>query len=352
MIIIDGRMGEGGGQILRTALSCSVLTGLPIKIVNIRANRKNPGLAAQHLTAVKAVSKLCDADVTGAELRSREIEFYPGKISGTSFKCDVGTAGSIMLIFQTVLYPLLFGKSRTSVKLHGGTHVEWSPSFHYICETFLPIIRMMGIRAGLELERAGFYPKGGGSIRGLISSIDTEVNINPMQFKERGEIKRIKLITYTADLPENVPTREIAEFRKIIGYLPMKPEIIKEKGTANNPGNMLLLVLHYENGLAGFQSLAERGKRAETLAREVVRDYRMFEPSGASVDEHLADQLILPCILANGESTYTTPKVTKHLTTNAEVVKMFFPKIEIKIDGEQESFGKITINSPGYKNLL
>ena len=119
-----------------------------------------------------------------------------------------------------------------------------------------------------------------------------------------------------------------------------------------NPGNLLLLVLQYENGLAGFQSLAERGKRAETLAREVVKDYRMFDTSGASVDEHLADQLILPCILAQGESSYTTSKITKHLTTNAEVVKMFFPKIEIKIGGELESFGKITINSPGYKNLL
>ena len=352
MIVIDGMMGEGGGQILRTSLTCSVLTGSPIKIVNIRANRKNPGLAAQHLTAVKAARKLCDANVTGAELRSKEIEFYPGKITCSSFKCDVGTAGSIMLNFQTVLYPLLFGKSRTSVELRGGTHVQWSPSFHYICETFLPIIRMMGIRAGLELDRPGFYPKGGGKVRGLISSIDAETDINPLQFQERGELKRIKLITYTADLPDNVPVREIAEFRKIIGYLPMKPEIIKEKGTADNPGNVLLMVLQYENGIAGFQSLAERGKRAETLAREVVRDYRMFETSGASVDEHLADQLILPCILAQGESFYTTSKITKHLTTNAEVVKMFFPEIEIKIDGEPESFGKITINSPGYKNLL
>ncbi|MCD4657501.1 MAG: RNA 3'-terminal phosphate cyclase [Planctomycetes bacterium] len=352
MIVIDGRMGEGGGQILRTALSCSVLTGSPINIGNIRANRKNPGLAAQHLTAVKAAARICDAGVTGDTLRSREIEFYPGKVTGTSFKCDVGTAGSLMLVFQTVLYPLLFGKARTSLKLQGGTHVEWSPSFHYICETYLPALRTMGIHAGLELERPGFYPKGGGKIRGLISSIDPEVNINPLQFQERGELKHIKLMTYTADLPEHVPAREIAEFRKIIGYLPMKPEIIKLKGTADNPGNMLLLVLQYEDGMAGFQSIAKLGKRAETLAREVVRDYRAFADSEASVDGHLADQLILPCILAEGESSYTTPKVSMHLSTNAEVAKMFFPKVEINIEGEQESFGKITINSPGYKNLL
>ena len=352
MIVIDGRMGDGGGQILRTSLSCSVLTGTPIKIVNIRANRKNPGLAAQHLTAVKAAAKLCDASVTGVQLYSREIEFYPGKVTGTSFKCDVGTAGSLMLVFQTILYPLLFGKARTSVKLQGGTHVEWSPSFHYICETFLLVLRNMGIRAGLELERPGFYPKGGGKVRGLISSIDIELDLNPLQFKERGELKHIKLITYTSDLPENVPAREIAEFRKTIGYLQKKPEIIKLKGTADNPGNLLLLVLQYENGMAGFQSLAKRGKRAETLAREVVRDYRAFADSEASVDGHLADQLILPCILANGESTYSTPNVTTHLSTNAQVARMFFPKVEINIDGEQESFGKITINSPGYKNLL
>jgi len=350
MIIIDGRMGEGGGQILRSALSCSILTGKAIKIVNIRANRKNPGLAAQHLTCVKAAGKICDAGITGAELRSKQIEFYPGKITGSSFKCDVGTAGSVMLIFQTVLYPLLLGASRTSIKLIGGTHVEWSPSFHYINEIFLPILRTMGIKTGLELERAGFFPKGGGKVQGLVASLLEDVK--PLRLEQRGEVKHMKLMTFTADLPENVPTREVSEFRRTIGYLPRKPEIVRSKGTANNPGNVFLFSVEYENGFAGFQSIAKRGKRAETLAREVVKDYRLFSDSGATVDASLADQLILPCVFAEGESVYTTPRVTKHLTTNAEVVKMFFPDVKIEIEGTQDSFGKVTINSPGYKNLL
>ena len=350
MIVIDGRMGEGGGQILRSALSCSVLTGKAIKIVNIRANRQKPGLAAQHLTAVKSAGKLCDAQITSAEIGSKQIEFVPGKLMGASFRCDVGTAGSTMMVFQTILYPLFTSPARTSIKMQGGTHVEWSPSFHYISEIFLRVLRKMNLRAGLELERPGFYPKGGGKVSGLIPAIDE--NIEPLRFENRGEVKHMKLLTYTADLPENVPSREIREFRKIVGYLPMKPEFVKQKGSANNPGNVLLFAVEYENGFAGFQSIAKIGKRAETLSREVVKEYRLFADSGASVDKHLADQLILPCIFATGESVYTTPRVTKHLTTNAEVVRMFFPEVSIEIDGKLDAFGTIKINSPGWKKLL
>ncbi len=345
MLIIDGKMGEGGGQILRTSLSCSILTQTPIKIINVRANRKQPGLKAQHLTAFESAAQICDAKVEGAKLGSMEITFSPQKVKAGEYAFNVGTAGSVMLIYQTLLYPLLFASGKSKIKLIGGTHVEWSPSYHYIEKVFLKCAKLFGFNSGLELERPGFYPKGGGKVSGLICP--QREDFKPVDFSESGEIKELTLFIYTADLPENISDREVNSFMKNVGYLPQKPRIVKELGSANNPGNILLLVAEYEKGFGGFQSIAQRGKRAETIGKEVANKFRLFNDLQATVDEHLADQLIIPAVLAKGKTVYKTPKVSQHLLTNVNVIGKFFPA-EISIEGELEKPGVITVKSKGY----
>jgi RNA 3'-terminal phosphate cyclase (ATP) len=328
MIEIDGSFGEGGGQILRSSLTLSILTGKELRIANGRAKRSKPGLRPQHLAAVKAATKVSKASTEGASIGSQELVFRPGEISGGKYRFEIGTAGSTALVLQTVFLPLTQVQSASTVTITGGTHVRWSPSFHYLDWHWLYFLRKMGVEADLSLEQAGFYPQGGGRIRARIQPVD---KLAPLNLTERGDLIQIRGISASANLPDHIVRRQR---QRVVGRLGHKVPL-DDIRTVDLPspvkGTIMLLLAEYEHTQACVFALGERGKRAETVADEAVDAWLDFDRSGGAVDRYLADQLLLPLALTSGPSTLHTAEVTQHLLTNAEVIRSFLP-IEIAID--------------------
>jgi RNA 3'-terminal phosphate cyclase (ATP) len=332
---IDGSFGEGGGQIVRTSVSLAAITRRPVQIANVRARRSRPGLHAQHLTAVRAAAALCDAELKGAELHSQSLRFTPGPLSAdASFSFDVGTAGATGLVAQTLLVPMLCLPNRPAVAtIRGGTHVPMSPPADYIEAVYCPALRRMGADASFGYSRAGFFPRGGGEVEigcgeaGLRTGID---------YVERGRLQRIRLFVVTCQLPEHVQTRGIdALMRDLRGYgVPVAVEQRALEGGC--PGAAIVLTAECENGGGGWSVLGERGKPMERVAAEALRAFQKWFATGAAVDEHLADQLVLPCALVEAESRWTTPEITEHLRTVLHVAQQFLPityTLEERADG-------------------
>lgn len=326
MLHLDGSYGEGGGQILRTALSLAAVTGVPVRIERIRAGRPKPGLRPQHLTAVQALARVCQAEVTGANLGSQALTFKPGVPKAGHYLFDVaqrtGSAGSVSLIAQALLPPLLMAAGApTTVILKGGTHVPWSPPVHYLSHVFLPALALMGAKVDLALERWGWYPKGGGEVhlkiapaRGL-TGIEWRTPAAPIAFQA---------LSAASKLPEHVARRQAARLTaRLKDKVPV--EIIPASGL--DPGSFVFLW----GPRAGFGALGARGKPAEQVADEVAEAYLTFLKSGAALDRHLADQILLYLALARGPSTFTTATVTSHLITNIWVIEQFLgPKFEVR----------------------
>ncbi len=344
MIEIDGAQGEGGGQILRSALALSILTRTPFRIVNIRAKRANPGLQAQHLQAVKAAARISHAEVEGAALRSTQLVFKPrGKEPGR-YTFDIGTAGSTLLVVQTVYLPLAAVHGHSVVTAIGGTHVPWSPCFHYLKWVWCPFLSDMGFRCDLRLERAGFYPRGGGRV---VFEEDGIERIEPLRLTERGQLVRLWGFSAVANLPLSIAERQRNQALRRLereGYC-AKVEIGELR--AVSPGTVVVLVAEFENTRAAYVGLGARGKPAERVADEAVDGLLGFLASDATVDEYQADQLLLPLAVAEEPSYYRTPRVTNHLLTNAEVVRRFLPA-KIEVSGEPGSGGDVVIR-PGSR---
>ncbi|MDZ7373445.1 MAG: RNA 3'-terminal phosphate cyclase [candidate division KSB1 bacterium] len=342
MILIDGAQGEGGGQILRTALALSVLTGRPFRMVNIRAKRPNPGLQAQHLKCVEAAAAISGARVEGAALRSSQIEFHPSGKRGGEYSFDIGTAGSALLVIHTIYLPLAAVRSPSTVRVTGGTHVPWSPNYHYLRFTWLPFLRRMGFCIDLHLARAGFFPVGGGRI---VLSVEGASELRCLDLRERGELIRIFGVSAVARLPLHIAERQRNQALKHLEAIRC-PEIQIEvtELEAASPGSTLVLAAEFENTVAAYASLGEKGKPAERVADEAASALVAFLASQATVDEFQADQLLLPLALAGGTSYFRTPKVTNHLRTNAEVLKLFLP-VEIEIRGDVGSAGQVWVHS-------
>lgn len=342
MILIDGASGEGGGQILRSALALSVLTGKPFRIVNIRARRAIPGLRPQHLKAVEAAAHVSRADVEGAAIRSRELVFRPrGKESG-EYHFDVGTAGSTLLVIHTVFLPLAAVNGRSIVSVTGGTHVPWSPNFHYLRCTWLRFLQQMGFHCDLRLERAGFYPKGGGQVVFEEEGID---RIVPIQIHDRGQLVGLWGYSAVARLPLSIAERQKRQAVRRLQEVGYDVQIEVAELSAVSPGTAMLVTAEFEHTRACYASLGARGKPAERVADEAVDGLLQFLASEATVDEFQADQLLLPLVLAEGDSFYKTRRVTDHLLTNAQVVRAFLPA-EIVIEGKRGQPGQVTIR-PG-----
>jgi RNA 3'-terminal phosphate cyclase (ATP) len=325
-LIIDGSHGEGGGQILRSTLSLSVITGRPVRIENLRANRKKPGLAAQHLTSVRAAAMLCGAEVKGAELGSQTLQFIPRKpVRAGNYSLDVaqaregGSAGAVMLVLQTLL-PLALAEGVSTVILRGGTHVDMSPSYDYVHDVWLPTLARMGVNAELSLVRTGWYPVGRGEVRLQITGSE---KLLPLCLEHRGPLRKVTGRALTANLPAHVCERMAYRARELLEQAGMAAEIEAVVLDAACPGAGLYLTAHYENSLAGFSAQGKRGKPAELVAEEacfaLLRHYR----SGAALEQHLADQLILPAALCRGESVFGVERISPHLVTNAWVVQRF-----------------------------
>jgi RNA 3'-terminal phosphate cyclase (ATP) len=347
-VVIDGSYGEGGGQVLRTSLALAAMLGTPLRIVNIRAKRRVPGLQAQHLTGVLAAAQVCSARAEGATLGSTTLAFIPqSPPRAGDYFFDVaearkgGSAGAASLVFQTVLLPLALADGPSLLTIRGGTHVPWSPPFHYLERVYLPIVARMSIEAGVEIEKWGWYPIGGGEMTAKIQGTGV---LSPLNLIERGKLVGVSGLSAVANLPRSIAERQRRRAEEMLRAEGINPAIELIEAPAQGQGTVVFLAAEYEHMVAGFTALGERGKPAERVAEEVCRDLLAYHRSGAALDMHLADQLILPMALAKSRSAFTTCRVTPHLLTNAWVVERFLgPKV--KVEGSEGKKGKVIIDA-------
>ncbi|TGU71589.1 RNA 3'-phosphate cyclase [Geomonas terrae] len=342
MIEIDGSMGEGGGQVLRSALSLACLTGQGFRIFNIRKNREKSGLMRQHLMAVQAAARIASANVAGDRLGSPELSFLPDGIAPGEYSFDIGTAGAATLVLQTLIPPLASARKTSRVMVTGGTHVPFSPSWHYFSEIFWPSITVLGVR-GEPLSRSfGFYPKGGGRIG---CTVEPEVEHAPMTSTERGKLTGIRIVSAVGNLARSIAERQLKSALlvlrgKVERGIPMDIEVIEPQ--VFGQGTFLFIKGEYEHGTAGFTALGERGKPAEQVGSEAALEFLAHHENGTPVDPHLADQLIIYLARAHGRSVFRTSRITRHLTTNLSVAGLFL-ELASSIDGREGEPGTVTI---------
>lgn len=339
MISIDGAQGEGGGQILRTALALSAIRGIPIAIRAIRSGREKPGLQAQHLTAVLALREICGAEVEGAALTSQYLSFAPKGVRPGEYRFDVGTAGSTALVLQAILLPLALASGASRVTLTGGTHVPWSPPADYVQAILRPALAAMGIRFELEVQGWGFYPKGGGRI---VVEVEGGATPCPVSLIPRGGMGRLRGISAVANLPRRVAERQRDRALFRLEEAGQSADIAVVEASAAGAGSFLMLVADSGGIPAGFSALGERGKPAERVADEAVDDFLDFLKTEAGCDPHLADQLVLPMAVASGTSRFTTPKITRHLLTAMHIVERVLG-CPSEVRGEEGAPGSVTI---------
>lgn len=344
MLYIDGSQGEGGGQVLRSALTCSILSGQPFHITNIRSRRSKPGLLAQHLKAVDAAAAISQAEVDGAYLHSEELGFSPGEIRSGRYHFDIGTAGAATLVLQTVFLPLSFAASASTITIQGGTHVPWSPCFHYLDLHWMPYLTGVGYDAHLILEQAGFYPRGGGRIDATIRPAG---GIHSLCLEERGDLLRISGISAVSNLHPSIAKRQKQQAILRLLKAPWKnskPEMHIRIAQLPSPakGTLLLLLAEFEGGQCCYYSLGEIGKPAERVADEAVDALVGFLATDGAIDQYLADQLMLPLCFAQSESKFRTSQITQHLLTNADIISAFLP-VQIEINGVSGKPGSICI---------
>jgi len=345
MVEIDGSQGEGGGQVLRSALALSILTCQAMRITNIRARRSKPGLMAQHLRAVDAAAAISKASVQGAALNSTELVFEPVEIRSGRYKFDIKTAGATSLVLQTIFIPLSLASSASSVIISGGTHVPWSPSFHYLELNWLPLLIEMGFDAQISLDQAGFYPQGGGRISAVIRPA---ADIQPLNLTRRGSLLHLQGISAVANLPLSIAERQKRQAFKRLQHL--RPHIKTVQMPSRFKGTLLLLFAEFENGRACFFGLGKLGKPAEQVADEAVDGLESFLATEGTVDPYLADQLLLPLCLAKGVSTLHTSRVSEHLLTNAAILRAFLT-VEIDIQAGIGEPGLVQVK-PADKDFL
>jgi RNA 3'-terminal phosphate cyclase (ATP) len=329
MITIDGSQGEGGGQILRTSLALSLVTGQPFRMERVRAKRQKPGLLKQHLTAVEAAKTVGCAEVTGAALGSQTLEFTPGPVTPGNYRFAVGTAGSATLVLQTVLPALLTASGLSTLTLEGGTHNPMAPPFDFLEKSFMPLIHRMGPSVELELRRHGFFPAGGGRFH---ARIEPAKKLSRLDLLERGSVRSRQARILVSKLPEHVAERELTVVRDELKWRADEC-VIETVQYPVGPGNAVVLAIEAEHVTEVFTGFGERGRPGEEVAKSAVEATRIWLEAGVPVDEHLADQLLMPMALAGGGSFRTT-KPSLHTNTNAEVIQRF---VTIPIRTEQES---------------
>ncbi len=329
MISIDGSQGEGGGQVLRSSLALSLVTGQPFTMHRIRAGRKKPGLMRQHLTAVQAATEVGRAKVSGAALHSTELTFEPGEIQPGEYHFAVGTAGSATLVMQTVLPALLCVSGPSSMRLEGGTHNPWAPPFDFLVKTFLPLVNRMGPTVDATLVRPGFYPAGGGE---FCVAIEPAEALQPIELNERGTVRRTRATALVANLPLSIAQREL----RLIGRkLSIRDDDLKSEEVTNSrgPGNVVSIEVESEHLTEVFTGFGERHVRAEAVAEKAVKQARGYLSQEVPVGEYLADQLLIPLALAGG-GAFRTQGLSCHAETNIEVIETF---LDVRFEIDRES---------------
>jgi len=355
-IALDGGQGEGGGQILRTALSLSAITGRPFRIDHVRKSRIKPGLRPQHLAAVRATALLTGARVEGDDVGSPSISFAPRrKVPPGAWRFDIGTAGSAPLLFQTLCWPLALAGAPSQLSLLGGTHQDHSPSFHYLALVWAPAVARLGFQFDLSLQRAGFYPEGGGEVT---AEVQPARPMPPLDLRHRGTLIEAEVLSLVAGLDFPVAERqaERAERRMreagVLGQVRSVP-----LPTGPSRGSHVLVVARFERTRSGHGATCEQGREPERTADAAVGAFARFLDGHAAVDPNLGDQLLLPAALvAAGQvprpagvesgTLYTVSEMTRHLATNAEVIRAFLP-VEIETLGEEGGEGTVAVRPLG-----
>jgi RNA 3'-terminal phosphate cyclase (ATP) len=352
-LVIDGAHGEGGGQILRTALTLAAVCGRPIRLEHIRAGRAKPGLAAQHVTAVRAAAALCRAEVSGDEIGSDRLDFAPqAPAAAGEYHFDVGaariggSAGSTSLVLQTVLLPLALAAGDSRLSIRGGTHLPWSPPFDHVQAVWLPLLARLGIRAEVALAAWGWFPIGQGEIRARVagSGPGWRRRLRPLELRGRGRLRRIAGRAVAANLPAQarIPERMAERARALLeDRLPegatVELRLAPIGVEAACAGAGIFLIAEYDQVRAGFSALGARGKPAERVAEEVVAELLACHEAGGALERHLADQILVPLALAPGVSRFSAQTATRHLLTNAWVIERFgLARITID-DGPRET---------------
>ena len=337
LITIDGSQGEGGGQILRTSLALSAAYGKPFEMLNIRAKRDKPGLKRQHLTCVRAVAQICGAQVEGDEVGSLRLSFKPGTIKGGTYQFDIGTAGSVTLVAQTVIPVLLRADTPSTVTITGGTHVPFAPIWEFFAETYLPELRRMGARVEAELEQCGFYPAAGGVVKLRVWPYDESKRPARYDLTDLGAYLGGTVEGVVSHIPRSIAEAEVGIVGNQMRDLALE-RIVREVD-AFGPGNYCCTRLRYERATIVISAIGTYGKSRKSVANEVVRQIRDFVKSGKACEKHLADQLLVPLHLfigtelewSHGWQDYldvaawklAIQKETSHYTTNQLVIGFF-----------------------------
>jgi len=337
MTTIDGSFGEGGGQILRTSLALSLVTGVPFRIENIRAGRKKPGLRRQHLTAANAAAEIGQAEMNGAAIGSQQLTFGPKSITPGAYRFSVGTAGSCTLVLQTVLPALLTAFDESRLVLEGGTHNPHAPPFDFLTTAFLPIVNAMGARVVAKLKRPGFYPAGGGRVD--VNVLPAE-QLRPIELLERGEVSRCSVRAVVSNLPEKIAEREVRVVQKRLSLPDDCTSVAKLQ--SDGPGNAVMVEVESEHVTELFTGFGQRGVPAEAVARTVAKEAERYLEAGVPVGERLADQLLIPVALAGG-GAFRTTALTDHTRTNIGVVKRFLD-VDITADEAEPGVWEVAVS--------
>ncbi len=336
MLIIDGSFGEGGGQILRTSIALSSILLKPIRVINIRAKRKPPGLRRQHMTAIKVLATLTNAEVKGVTMGSTVVEFMPKVRKGGNYSFDIGTAGSISLVLQAALPVMLFASDRVTLTIRGGTDVPWSPPIDYVRYVFAPILREMGAKVRIDVLRRGHYPRGGGIVRIEVEPVNY---LEPLDKLDRGNVLFIEGLSHAVKLPQHVALRQeyaARDFLEKRGYRNVKIRIEAydpRRDPHLGPGSGIVIWAKTEHSILGADALGAKGKPAEKVGLEAAEKLVNDLSTGAALDTHMGDMIIPFLAVAKGVSEITAAKLTMHAYTNIEVVKKFI-NTEVSLKGD------------------
>lgn len=344
MIELDGSHGEGGGQILRTSLALSLITGKPFHLRNIRAGRTNPGLQPQHLMSVQAAAAIGQARLLGASRGSSELTFEPGPVAAGTYHFPIGTAGATSLVLHTIYLPLALAAEPSEVTIEGGTHVKASPCFHFLDTTWRRWMQLVDVKVGLHMRRPGFYPRGGGLLQAHIAPCARLKAFAELQPAAAAEVTGFSAV---AGLPEHIARRQAEHAAQRLKKELRLPVEVTQESWPGGPGSVLALILDTAPVPTLFFALGERGKPAERVADEAVAQVVRFQHAKQpGVDEHSADQLLLPLCLAQGTSTFPVAQVSSHLLTNAAVIRRFVD-CDLTIEGCEGGPGIVKCTGSG-----
>lgn len=333
MKIVDCSFGEGGGQILRTALSLGALFKEEVVLKKIRENRPKKGLMPQHLAAIKLLQKITNAEIKGAKLFSRELHFKPGKLQGGEYNVNIGTAGSITLLIQTILLPVIYAEEDFTLRAIGGTDVPFSPPANFLKEVFFPVLNKVGAKLNLEILARGYYPKGLGRI--LFKSYKAKLPLKRIKILEKGNFEKIKIFSHASGMPKDVVDEQVRGARRFLereGFSEIEEE--KEYYSGESFGSGTEVIAYFENVRFGGSSLYRKGVPAFNIGQEAAQRLIAEIKRNAACDFHLADQLIPFMALAKGKSEIVTTKLTNHCITNIRICEMLLG-VEFELSSEK-----------------